>query len=218
MARVYTLLLTLAAATGLSALTGIAMALLNAPPAWFAICFEVVVLLSAVFGVVTARGLIKDGVALSLLCVGGAVGVASVLGWFSCGRQLMGWSVTIPLLLRLAVAGVFTLAAGAEVLRHDPIRAAGLLARGVVAGAPGAVVLWAVATGRLTAWLAPLPGATRAPLMFFGALVVGGLACAGIHWVIKAFTVASEAGERARAGGGGAGQGAASASGSTTAA
>lgn len=78
MNRVYAAVSILAGAVGLSALVGVVLSLLNAPAAWFTLCFELVVLLASIFGVLasrTRRAEAPEELPITLLCVAGAVGV-----------------------------------------------------------------------------------------------------------------------------------------------
>lgn len=178
----------------ISSVAAIAGGLLNSPPAWFLVCFELVVLLAAVFGMLAARGRFAEGLPMTILCVAGAIAVASALGYLGADRQLLGRSLKLFLLARMLAAGFLGVAAAADVLRHDP-RALGVLGRGLICGIIPIGVLAAYWKGGAAA-LASMDGTLRALLYIFAFLVLGAMICASVHMVVRAFQIAASAANR----------------------
>lgn len=180
-----------AASAGVTAV----LALVQKPgAAWFLAWFEVVVLTAGVFGVLLARGRFRDGPAIALLCIAGCVAVGSFLGYLSAGRTLMGQSMTVFLLGRVAAGGVFAAAAGLDVLLRRPGQSVPLLMKGLLAGIP---VLVVAAMAVRTSALATINGLH--PMVQFGVyigafVVLTAMSCAAAHWTIRAFALGVEAG------------------------
>lgn len=120
------IVLALCTAVLLSALAGAALALLQpllaeghrAAPALFG--FEVVVVVAAGLGVLISRGRFMEAPGMALLCVGGTIFAASVLGWQSAGRQLAGFSLTPAMGLRVLAGFALMGLAGVSVLQREP--------------------------------------------------------------------------------------------------
>jgi hypothetical protein len=65
-----------------------ALSLVQPRASWVLFGFEIVVLVAAVLGFRIGRGKHNDGPALGLLCVAGAIAVASAFGFLGSGRVL----------------------------------------------------------------------------------------------------------------------------------
>lgn len=179
-------------ATGMSSLAVLALALLNEPTSWYLVGFEVVILVAAVMGMTSAMKGLRDGPAMTLLCIAGAVGVGSLLGYVGSGRVLMGWSLKPLLLVRLVDAAALAAAAGAIVLLRQPKATFPLLGKGMLFGA---IVIATVGV----AWIfrGSINGAS-------GPARVGALAALGVvtivlvsasgHYIIRAFSVGATGG------------------------
>lgn len=110
-------------------------------PYWMVVGFELVVLTSAVFAILIARGRFRDGPAMALLCVSGTLLVSGVLGYIStkpsAALLLRGRPVAMKpwALLHIAGASVMGAVAAYEVLRRNS-RSLYYLSRAVMAGVP----------------------------------------------------------------------------------
>jgi hypothetical protein len=176
----------------ISSVAAIAGGLFNSPPAWFLVCFEMVVLLAAAFGVLAGRGRFAESLPMTLLCVGGAIAVSSALGYLGADRQLLGRSLKLFLLARMLAAGFLVAVAAADVLRHDR-RSLGVLARGLACGALPLGMLAAYWKGMGASTLASMDGTVRALLYIFAFLALGAMICASVHLVVRAFQLAAKA-------------------------
>lgn len=168
----------------LSAVVGAGAAALHAPPIWFMLGFEVIIAVAGVFGVLTGLGRFLNGPALALVCVAGAVGAGSLLG-FLAGRGNLAIDLWPFLMARGVAAAAILAMAGWAVLSRRPqeswrrlgVGIACLIGFGAIAGG-----LW-VAQGWLTG-LGTMPGAIIG--LVAGATLLGLLAAA-VHHVIRAF-------------------------------
>jgi hypothetical protein len=162
--------------------------------------FEIISLVSALFGVFVAWGRFSTGPAMALLCVMGAVAVGSVLGDLSTnsgnpvgGQVLYTYGkngmfeipITLFMVGRLAASGLLGICASWVVLERRPKESLPSLVRGVVCGVLLIVLLACVWKGRTYA--AGLGSLVRT----FGILGVGvaslGLLAAAVHFTIRAF-------------------------------
>lgn len=164
-------------------------ALVGGPkPVWFLAGFEVVIAVAGVIGVLTGAGRFREGPALALACVAGAVLVGTLLGCISAQWTLAGHGLRPALLGRTAAAGLIVLTAVWMVMANNPREAVPRLVRGVVfgvvlIGAMGA--LW-VMRGRI----ATMSMGLRFVAGTIGFLALTGLLAASVHLVIDAFVVA----------------------------
>ncbi len=177
--------------TGISALAVLGMALLSPPVSWFLVGFEIVIAAASFMGVATGLGRHRDGPAMALLCVAGAVGVGSLLGYIGSGGTLLGWGLKPLLMARLADAATIAGASGLIVLARRPRDAVPMVAKGLL-------ICGALAGMLLAAWLfrasiAGAPGPVRGALM--ACIGVGGivLISAGAHYLIRGFSLGSMA-------------------------
>lgn len=187
-------------AIGLSAIAGIAGALLGASPLWFFLGFEIVTLAACVFGVLLAMGRFPDGPALGLLCVLGTVAVGAILGDISTqlsnpiGGPVLrtfgkGGLVQIPittfLALRLAGAGIIGICAAWTVLHRRPSESLKSLAVGL--GLSIAMLVILAIGWKVRAPLASIGSfASTIGLLTVGVLALGLLA-ASVHYTLRAF-------------------------------
>lgn len=188
-----TLTLVLGCVTVLSALGGIGLALSQRPtPAWFLLMFEGPVALAGVFAILLARGSRfggTSGPAMTLLCIAGCVGAGSVMGYIGTGHEAAGIRLTKALLARLVLAGGFGSLAALCVLLRRPARSLPLLFKGVALGLPLPIVALLVSRGIGVAQFNALPEFVQIVAYLLGAVVLGGLFCASVHVVIRAFQI-----------------------------
>jgi hypothetical protein len=158
-------------------------------PAWMLFGFELVVLTTGVLVAFFGRGRFADGPGLALGTLAGTLVLASAFGWISTGKQLAGTSLTPLLGLRLA-AGLLLAAAGTYcVLSRNP-KSWRAFAIGALCGTPAAVLAAAFLTsGGRRALMTFLSGGGmfQTALAILILIVVGGLLCASVHMLIKAF-------------------------------
>ncbi len=184
----------------LSAIAGVAAALLAAAPLWYMLGFELVILVAAAFGLLIAMGRFSDGPALGLLCIVGAVAAGSVLGDLSTylanpirgpilhvyGKGgMVELPITLFMTLRLAAAGLVALGAAWIVLSRSPRQALASLWRGLVCA--GFLLLLLFAVWRLRSHAAGLAPLVRT----LGGITIGvvalALTAAAVHFTIRAF-------------------------------
>ncbi len=190
-----------AATSAIAGISGLAMAaliLFNPPVYWFMLGFEVLITVAAVFGVLLSLGRFRDGPALALLCIAGAVGAGGLLGYVGSGKTLVGIDLKYLLVLRAALAAAFALAAAAVVLARRPRASLPLLATGIGAG----VALVALGAGFWAArgTLAGAAGPVRVIAFTVAGVLVICLVSAAGHYLIRAFAIADESPEPGQAG------------------
>jgi len=181
----------LCAVTGLSSLALLGVALLNQPTSWFLVGFEVVIAVAATMGVLAAMGRFREGPALTLLCIAGAVGVGSLLSYIGAGKFLAGQSLRPYLMIRLADAALFALAAGVIVLARSPREALPALVKGLLFGA----VLCGIVAGAWVSrgWISSSAGPARAAIFIAMGIASISLIAASGHYLIRAFAVGADA-------------------------
>ena len=192
------LILLLSIVLAFSAAAGAIGAALAAPSAWFTIVFEALVLLAAGFGVQIglSRGP-RHGLALAVLCIAGVIAVASVLGYAGLGqtRQIWGSSARPFLFGRLALAGIFGLAAAGVAIQPAMHRALPRLLLGLALIAPVAAFAALMSLGTLRPWLSTLGSGPKAIAAVVGFIACTALLAAGTQLIFSAFALAARAAE-----------------------
>lgn len=153
-------------------------------PLPFLIGFEVVTVVAGVVGVLLGRGKFWDGPALALVCISGAVGVGSLLGYLSAGPSMQ--PVLKPLMLgRAGAAALLLIIAAWIVLSRD----AGRSVRALMTGAAFGAAFLAVAAGcwMFRTTLTNLPAMAGIVVGGLLAVVALGLVSAATHYCIRAF-------------------------------
>lgn len=175
----------LSLATGISAIVLAGMSITSTPRVWYMLGFEVVIAFASVFGVLIAMGRFREGPALALACVTGAIGVGSLLAYVGPAKSVLEGGAKFYLLARGADAAALGLAACMLVLMRAPRPAFRSIIIGLVWGA--VMVGVAVVALRVHASLAGAPGAMRfGASVVFGAMFVASLSAA-VHYVVRAF-------------------------------
>ncbi len=177
-------------AAAASAVLGFA-AVTDARPNWILLAFEVVALLAGVVCVLAGLRVLREGPAITLLCVAGTIMTAALLGGVGSNWTVRGFSLWPTMFLRTGLAGLLVALAGAELLSRRPGVSMPLLLRAVLWTVPLALMIGAGVLAR-SAWggLHPL---AQLLIVLFG----GSLACVfsagAAHYLIRAFVVGAEA-------------------------
>lgn len=168
---------------------------------WSLYAFEGVSIVAAVFGILFALGRFHHAPALAMLCVAGPIAIGAALVYIGLQGNLelrgsaSGWSLKPWFAGRLAAAAVLTLIGAALSLQRD--RASyPVLVRGVVAALPVVVVAAAAFWIRRSGGLSSMPLWLEALLAAAGAIVAGVSIAASGHFLIRAFEIGADAGER----------------------
>ncbi len=174
-----------------SALVGAVLALIaNAAPAWALFGFEIVVGVSCVFGLLLGAGRYREAPGLAMACVAGTIFAGSVLGYLSLSPRTLGGVGLTPFLgARVLAAGMIAASGAYCVLSRHP-RSWRLLTLGLLLGAPVLGAATVAVIPSLRAHLAPvlrmgLVGQMAVAVAAF--LLLGGLLCASVDLVIRAF-------------------------------
>lgn len=182
------------AAVALSALGGITVSLLlgrivpGTRPAWTMLGFEVITLVAAIIGLLFAAGRFRDAPGMALLCVGGTIFSASVCAHIGVHGELARQPL-LPLTAgRVLASALLAGLGGACVLVRDPASWKVFL-KGVALGLPallGAAVL-AATRGEIIQRLGSLGSLGRAAVLGVYALLAGGMLCASVEFLVRAF-------------------------------
>lgn len=114
------LCLVLGAGIALSAGLGIFRTVSAHPTNWFVFGFETLLLVAGVFGIGCGLGKYREGPALAMLCVGGTVIVASVLGYTALHKTYLGIQRDPLTFARLSAGGGFAALAALTVMARRP--------------------------------------------------------------------------------------------------
>lgn len=186
-------LLVLAAAVAALSVLMIVRALRAEPMQVFAICFGVVMLVSSGFLAWVGRGRVKEGPAIALLCVAGAVVCGAVFAFVSTGQPPSGITRDVPTLVSLAIGGVIVAIAALDVLMRRPAESLPRLVKGVIIGIPLIVVLALWQRGIVGSVMSQL-GMSLSFAGYVLLLIVSiGLAAASGHQLIRAFQIGVDA-------------------------
>lgn len=180
----------IAAVVLLSAIAMVVLAIAVPPkPLWMVAALEVVVALTCVVAIPLARGGYREGPGLALACVAGAVFMCSALGYFSAQGVVGTVSLKPWIAARVALAGLLGASAAMTVLIRNP-KSWGVLVKGVLLGLPPAVMAGLIVLGKAGALMKSNEGAAetiRIGAIMVGGVIMGGLFCASVHFVIRAF-------------------------------
>lgn len=191
----------LCAAVGLSAMGLVVFAVLQRSSSWVLYTFEVVTLVASILGLLFATRGMRVAPGLSLLCIAGSVAVAAMLTFVSLRGELQlrdgthAMGLRPWLAARMAAALVLATLSAAVVLNRDA-RAWSQLARAIAAGVPVVVIAGAGYWLRGHGGMGSTPPWLAAILYMMGAIVAGVSLCAAGHFLIRAFEIGTDAGER----------------------
>ncbi len=173
--------------------------MMGSRPVWGMFGFEVVIVIASAMGLFIRGRLFRDGPALGLLCIAGAVMAGSGLGYLSLGGGMRGGQLgatsMLPLVgVRVLAAGTLGLLAAGIVLSRDSGRWRTAI-RGVLLLAPvvvGAGLWWVGVLDPMVSAIGGMPGVFRALILLCVSLIAGTLLCAGLHVVIRSFEPRAE--------------------------
>jgi hypothetical protein len=183
------------AAIACSALAAGVMAVVQPRASWVMFGFEAVVLVSAVLGALLGRGKFRDGPSLGLLCVAGAIVVASAFGYLGGGRTLFGTDVRTLTLARAAAGAALVGVAAWLVLSRAPgatlprFTKGAALSLGVIALLAG---LW-----KGQRWIGSLNDVGQLAVGMVAFALITALLAASIHMLVRAFQAGLQAPARA---------------------
>lgn len=179
------LVLLLSLALLVSGLAGAAISLSQGRPLWFLLAFESLVVVSAMFGVMAARGRFAEAPALAILCVTGTIVAASLFGYLGAGRLVSAVNMKYWLVGRCAAAAVLVMLAGWTVLSRQPRVSIPLLLRGVVFGV---VFLATIAVAwRCRESIGKMEGGAKTLLAVVGGVWLLSMLAPAAHYLIRAF-------------------------------
>lgn len=172
--------------------------------AWFAAAFALVVLVGALFGVLTGLRRLVGGEPLTMLCVGGMTFIATVLSDPSLVTRALGRGgqapvfsgvdVTPVMLAQLALSGAYMALAAVTTIRRD-LRSLPLVVRGVAFVVPVMLLAGLILLPAPRRAIFALPGWGQAGVVLVGLIALIICLSAGIHFLIRGFAVGAHAGE-----------------------
>ncbi|MEM7622426.1 MAG: hypothetical protein AAF235_04410 [Planctomycetota bacterium] len=156
--------------------------------------FSMVGVVAGVFAVLVAAGRFTAGPAIAMLCIAGAIGAGSVMGYTEAKPNLTNLafyrdSMRLWQFGGIGLAGVMTLGAAVSVWSRRPAASLRRLGFALLTGLPLAGLLYAASVGLSTA-----SGLVVVVGVLVGGLLAVGLAAATGHQIIRAFEVSGEPG------------------------
>jgi hypothetical protein len=164
-------------------------ALTAKPIRWISVAFELTGLLGAFMLVLLARGRIRQGPAITCLCVAGAVGAGALLAYVSAGRPVAEVKAHAPTLIRLAIAGALVAIAALDVLLRAPKATLPRFGIGLALGAPLLIIIALLQRGTIARAFAPLGSGLEFGAYILLTMLVIGLVAASGHYLITAFQI-----------------------------
>lgn len=158
-------------------------------PAWLLFGFEFVVLVAGVLAVLFGRGRYREGPGLALAAIAGTVFIGSACGYISVGKQLGTMSLTPLVALRVLLAGILAAGGAWCVLSRDP-KSWRCAVLGVLLGLPAAALAGSLVIGaarRVLMGFVSGGGIVQTGIAVLGIAVAGGMLCASVHLIVKAF-------------------------------
>jgi hypothetical protein len=185
-----------------SALAGM-VASVAAPdrPAWALFGFEFVTGVAGVLGVIMGWGRFREAPGMALACIAATVLVAAALGYKSLQPPVLGGVSLRPFLLGRAACAVLLAATGAYcVLSRNP-RSWPMFFKGVALAMPLAAAAGVAAVPAARALVASMVGSSLLATIVSAVaafVVLGVLACASAHLIIRAFELGCDDHDPAR--------------------
>jgi hypothetical protein len=159
------------------------------PIAFLSVAFHAVFPLAAFFLWQLARGTIRQGPAITLLCVAGAVGVGGAFGYLASGRPARFIFQHWPTLGAGAIAGLLTLVASLEVLLRKPRETLPRVAWGMAFLIPLLALTLLLLRGTIGRAIATVPDAAGFGLWILLLLAFIALTSGAGHHLIRAFQI-----------------------------
>ena len=184
----------LSALTGGTLIWGFSLAFSGSHANWGLVGFELVILASAVFGLILSMGHLAHARGLTLICIGGCVFVSAGLGLVALAVS-PGDVLRHPLfLLRFALVGGFTILAVLATLGSDTSAWKKLILGAILSSISPALIAGGFATK--STWLS-VSGSrfVQIVLLVLSLLLLTALAgafCVGVHLIIRAFERAND--------------------------
>lgn len=186
-------------AAGLGGAAGLYVAIAEASAVlWASVGFLVVLLISAVLGVVAGLGRFASGYGMATLSIAGGIAGSALFAWrdlaSNVGRDPQIGPVLLPWLGFEALCGVAIVGAGAVAVLMRRPRSWGSIWRGMAFLVPAGLILGAgyVGWGRI-----PTEDSGRVialSLLLVGGIVLGTLFSIGGHFLIRAFESTADEG------------------------
>lgn len=166
-------------------------AITDTRPNWILLAFEVVAMMAGVVCVLAGVRVLREGPAITLLCVAGTIMTAALLGGVGSNWTVRGFSLWPGLFLRAGIGGILVAFAGAELLSRRPGVSMPLVLRSVLWVLP--LVLMIVAAALLRGAWPNLHPLAQMLLVLFGGALACVFAAGSAHYAIRAFIVGAEA-------------------------
>lgn len=163
---------------------------LDSKPAWPMLGLEGVSALCAAIGLGFYRGAYREGTGIALACIAGSIFMMTGLTYLSlasAGIKLGAVSVK-PLLVAHAGASLLLGAIGAANVLSRRAGSWPAVVKGVLLVVPP-IVATALAWKMGAQWVESLPGIVIALGSVAGAMILGGMFCVGVDFIIYAFTL-----------------------------
>ncbi|TVQ32549.1 MAG: hypothetical protein EA376_05465 [Phycisphaeraceae bacterium] len=165
---------------------------------WFAIGFDLTVIVAGAMGVMVGLGRFRASHALALLCIGGAIAVSGLLAFAASSRAdaAQGMGVMVrgtlrdPLTLsRYGVGALLMALSGVILALRRPGKSLPLLAMGAGLCLPAAIAAGIGLHPTSRDWLAGLPPLLLTVIAFVAFFTLLVCVSAGLHCIIRAFEI-----------------------------
>lgn len=155
---------------------------------WILLGFEIVILVAGVLAVLFGRGKYAEGPGLALALIAATVMAGSAFGFLGAGTKL-GTISLMPIAVARVLLGCALGAAAAYCVLVRNAAAWRVAWMGVGLGMPFVAIAGAVVFGPSRRAIMSLVsgGLLQTGVAVVGAAVIGGLLCASVHMIIKAF-------------------------------
>jgi hypothetical protein len=192
-------LLVLAAAVAVLGGWMVVSALRATPMQVFAVCFGVVMLAASGFLAWVGRGKVRDGRAVALLCVAGAVVCGAMFSFVSTGRPPSGIARDGLTMASVVIGALVALIAAVDVLLRRPHESLPRLVKGSLIGVPLVILLVLWQRGIVGSVMAKLGTSVAFAAYVLLLIVAISLAAASGHQLIRAFQIGVDAADGKKA-------------------